>query len=304
MNFETALDTISQFLPEDLDQATNVASNFLPRDLTTVMDHAASYIPAKVDFITSVQFMVYFAMASLIFGLLGRVVLGKRSSLNLSISSAIGILFVYVLTVVVYTFNPWQLQSMMTPLPFVSFFKEYLIIFPITNMTLTPLCSEILSLIILAFLVNLTDTLLPRGSNPVIWFLMRFISVGGSMALHYFVRKALHMYLPQGLITYAPTIMLFLLVFMLLSGIISLILGMVIAVGNPFLGAMYTFFFSNIIGKQLSKAIFSTAILCCVVYLLEYFGYTLICITSGALMAYIPFVALLLIMWYIIGHVL
>lgn len=304
MNIESTLETISKFLPEELTDITASAANILPRDLTKVMDHAASYIPAKVDFMTTVQFMVYFSLASLILGILGRVVLGKRSSLNLSVSSAIGILFVYVLTIVVYTFNPWQLQSLMTPLPFVSFFKEYLIVFPITNTMLTPLCSEILSLIILAFLVNLTDTILPRGSNPVTWYFMRFVSVAGSMALHYFVRKALHMYLPQGLITYAPTIMLFLLVFMLLSGIINLVLGMVIAVTNPFLGAMYTFFFSNIVGKQLSKAIFSTAILCCVVYLLEYFGYTLICITSGALMAYIPFVVLLLILWYILGHTL
>lgn len=304
MNFEATLETITQYLPEDLDKLTAAAAAFIPRDLAKVMDHAASYIPAKVDFITTVQFIVYFTLASLVLGLLGRVVLGKRSSLNLSVSSAIGILFIYVLTVIVYTFNPWQLQSLMTPLPFVSFFKDYLIVFPITNTMLTPLCSEILSLIILAFLVNLTDTFLPRGNNPVTWYLMRFTSVAGSMALHYFVRKALHMYLPQGLITYAPAIMLFLLAFMLLSGIINLVLGLFIAVTNPFLGAMYTFFFSNIVGKQLSKAIFSTAILCCVVYMVEYFGYTLICITSSALATYIPFVAVLLVLWYIVGHLL
>ncbi len=302
MNLEATLETISQYLPENLDKVVAGAASFIPRDLSKVMDHAASYIPARVDFITTVQFMVYFTLASLILGILGRVMLGKRSSLNLSVSSAIGILFIYVLTVVVYTFNPWQLQSIMTPLPFVSFFKEYLIIFPITNMQLMPLCGELLSLIILAFLVNLLDTFLPRGNNPVTWYLMRFITVAGSMGLHYFVRKALHMYLPQGLITYAPMILLFLLAFMLLSGVVNLVLGLVIAVTNPFLGAMYTFFFSNIIGKQVSKAIFSTAILCCVVCLLERFGYTLICITSGALMAYIPFVVLLLVLWYILGH--
>lgn len=302
MNLEATLETISQYLPENLDKVVAGAASFIPRDLSKVMDHAASYIPARVDFITTVQFMVYFTLASLILGILGRVMLGKRSSLNLSVSSAIGILFIYVLTVVVYTFNPWQLQSIMTPLPFVSFFKEYLIIFPITNMQLMPLCGELLSLIILAFLVNLLDTFLPRGNNPVTWYLMRFITVAGSMGLHYFVRKALHMYLPQGLITYAPMILLFLLAFMLLSGVVNLVLGLVIAVTNPFLGAMYTFFFSNVIGKQVSKAIFSTAILCCVVCLLERFGYTLICITSGALMAYIPFVVLLLVLWYILGH--
>ena len=304
MNIESTLETFSQHMPEDMEKVFTFAANNMPRELSDVLAHAASYIPAKVDFLTTIQFMVYFTLASLILGILGRVVLGKRSSLNMSLSSAVGLLFIYVLTVIVYTFKPWQLQSFLSPLPFVSFFKDYLIVFPITNMTLTPLCSEILSVIILAFLVNLTDTFLPRGNNPVTWYLMRFVSVSGSMALHYFVRKLLHLYLPQGLITYAPVIMLFLLAFMLLSGMINLVLGMVISVTNPFLGAMYTFFFSNIIGKQLSKAIFSSAILVAVFYLLDSFGYTMICITSGALLAYVPFVIILLILWYIIGHVL
>ncbi len=304
MNIETTFETLAQQLPEDLEKVFAAAASHLPRQLTDVMDHAASYIPAKIDFLTTIQFMMYFTLASLILGILSRVVLGKRSSLNSSLSNTVGILFIYVVTVVVYTFNPWDLQNLLSPLPFVSFFKEYLIVFPITNTMLTPLCAEILSLVILAFLVNLMDTFLPRGNNPITWYLMRFITVAGSMALHYFVRKLMHLYLPQGLITYAPMVMLFLLVFMLLSGIVNLVLGLIIAVTNPFLGAMYTFFFSNVVGKQLSKAIFSTAILCCIVYLLEYFGYTLICITAEALMAYIPFVAILLVLWYVIGHIL
>ena len=46
-------------------------------------------------------------------------------------------------------------------------------------------------------------------------------------------------------------ILIILLAMCLLSGIINLLLGMVISVANPFLGAMYTFFFSNIIGKHI-----------------------------------------------------
>ena len=49
---------------------------------------------------------------------------------------------------------------------------------------------------------------------------------------------------------------------------------------------------------------FSTALICAVIYLLEYFGYTVICITTGALMSYIHFNAVVLILWYLIGHVL
>ena len=99
-------------------------------------------------------------------------------------------------------------------------------------------------------------------------------------------------------------LLLLILAFCLLSGVVNLLLGLVIAVANPFLGAMYTFFFSNIVGKQVSKAVFSTAIVCAVFYLLDLFGYTVVCISAAALITYIPLALLLLGLWYLIGCVL
>ena len=287
-----------------LGQTVATAASYFPEEVGRAIRHAASYIPSEVDLVSAVLFMLYFAAGSLILGVLGRVALGKRSSLNHSLSAAIGILFIYVLTVVVYTFKPWNLEALLSPLPFVTFSGEYLIIFPIADTHFPALCSEVLSLVILAFLVNLLDTFLPQGKNPISWYLMRFVTVVAAMALHFLARWALNTYLPGVLVSYAPTILLALLVFLLLSGVLSLILGLVITLTNPFLGAMYTFFFSNAIGKQLSKAVFSTAILCAVVYLLEHFGYTIICISPEALTAYLPLVLVLAALWYLIGHVL
>jgi hypothetical protein len=67
---------------------------------------------------------------------------------------------------------------------------------------------------------------------------------------------------------------------------------------------MYTFFFSNIVGKQVSKSVFTTVILCLVFFLMGYFGYTIITITAAALLTYIPLALVLLLLWYLIGHVL
>ncbi len=275
-----------------------------PAELKQAVRSAASYWPTEIDFLTVARFILLFSAVSLLFGVLGRVVLGKRSSLNHSLSSSVGILFIYVLTIIVYTFNPWDLGGLLSPLPFVTFSGEYLIIFPIHDATFPALCTEILSLVILSFLVNLLDSCLPRGEHFITWYLMRFFTVILSMLLHYLVRQSLHTFLPNLLVTYAPAVLLVLLAFMLLSGVLSLILGLVISVTNPFLGAMYTFFFSTVIGKQLSKAAFSSLILCALVFLLDYFGYTVICITASALLAYIPLVLILLVLWYLIGHVL
>lgn len=304
MDLDNTLSTIETIIPEQIEQVIDKAVSYIPDELTDVIWHASSYLPTEIDWIGAAQFMLYFAAASLILGVLSRMILGKRSSLNHSLSSAMGILFIYAVTIVIYTFKPWNLEQLLSPLPFVTFAGDYLIVLPITDSQLPALCTEALSLLILAFLINLVDSIIPKGENMFSWFLLRLIAVIFCMLLHFAVCWAFETYLPEVLVHYAPTVLLFLLIFMLLSGILSLILGLLIAVTNPFLGAMYTFFFSNVIGKQLSKAFFTTAILCVVVYLMDFFGYTVVCITAASLLTYIPVALILVVLWYLIGHAL
>lgn len=296
--------TIETYIPEHLEQVFQYASAYIPESIGKVIRHASSYMPAQIDLISTAEFMLYFTAASLILGVLGRLVLGKRSSLNHSLSSAMAILFLYALTVVLYTFKPWNLEALLSPLPFVTFAGDYLIILPIHDTAFPALCTEILSLVILAFLINLLDTFVPKGKSLLGWYLLRFLTVVGCMGLHFLVCWAFRTYLPEVLVTYAPVILLILLLFMVFSGIISLVLGAVLTLNSPFLGAMYTFFFSNVIGKQVSKAVFTSVILCAVFFLMGYFGYTVITITASALLTYIPLAVLLLVLWYLIGHVL
>lgn len=300
MNLESTLATI----PETIDRVVHYASAYMPQELSDVIWHAASYLPRNLDFMATAKFMLYFIAASLILGLLSRIVLGKRSSLNHALSSVMGILFVYAATVVVYTFQPWNLEILLSPLPFVTFAGDYLILLPITDVQFPALCTQILSLIILAFLVNLIDTILPKGNNPISWYLMRFVTIGLCMILHLMVRWAFETYLPDVLVKYAPMVLLGILVFMLLSGALNLILGLFLATVNPFMGAMYTFFFSTVIGKQVSKAVFSTTIIAGVFWLMDWFGYTILAISAPALLTYIPLGLVLLGLWYLIGHVL
>lgn len=304
MDLQNTLSTITDYLGGNLGQMVAAAASYLPANWEQAVKHASSYLPTEIDLVNAAQFMLFFAAGVLILSVLSRVVLGKRSSLNHSLSSAIGILFIYAVTIVVYTFKPWNLELLLSSLPFVSFSGQFLVIFPIADAQFPALCSQLLSLVILAFLVNLIDTFLPKGDSPITWFVLRLLTVVVSMILNLGARWAFQTYLPGVLVTYAPSILLVLLVVLMLSGVLNLILGLVISMTNPFLGAMYAFFFSNIVGKQLSKAVFSCAILCAIVYLLEHFGYTVICITAAALMAYIPLVIILLVLWYLVGHVL
>ena len=304
MGLDSAFEAVTDRLPGMMTQIAGQAAAYIPEELSNVIWHAKSYLPVEVDLISAAQFMLYFSAISLILGVMGRLVLGKRSSLNLSVSSAMGILFIYALTVVIYTFHPWKLAALLSPLPFATFSQEYLILLPITDAQFPALCSQILSLVVLAFLVNLVETFAPKGKNIFTWLLLRMLTMAVCMGLHLVVNWAFRTYLPNILVTYAPMILLLILCLCLMSGIVNLLLGLVIATANPFLGAMYTFFFSNIIGKQVSKAVFSSGIICAVLYLLDLFGYTVICISAAALMTYIPLALILLALWYLIGSVL
>ena len=288
----------------DLDSTLETVAAYIPDELNHVIAHAVSYIPTEINIANMAIFLLFFGSAALILGLMGRIFLGKRSSLNHSLSSAMGLLFIYAVPIVVYTFKPWNLEELLSPLPFVTFSGDYLIVLPVQNAGIPVLCSQIVSLVILAFLVNLLDSFIPQGKSVLGWYELRFLTVVVSMLLHLAANWAIRTYLPDVLVTYAPTILLILLIGMLMLGLVNLILGVVLAVVNPILGGIYTFFFSNAIGKQLTKAVFTTAIVCVVFFLLGHFGYTLICIDGAALTAYLPFGAVLLVLWYLIGHVL
>ena len=269
----------------------------------TIANHA-SYIPADIELASMLKFIVIFAFLSVFVGLLGRVVFGTRSGLNHAMSSVMGILFIYALTIVIYTFNPKNLAQYLAPLPFVSFSGEKLYIFSFLNSGFPEICSQVLSMVILAFLVNLLDTLIPKGKKITGWYLLRFLTVVLAIVLHTALTWAIDTYLPGTLVLYAPMILLVILLAMLLLGVAKFLLGLVLTVANPILGAIYSFFFANIIGKQISKAVLTTIVLCVIVYLLEHFGYAVISIAVAALGAYIPLILALLVLWYLIGHVL
>lgn len=265
---------------------------------------ASEYIPAKIDWAKASRFGILFAAASLILGILGRVVIGKRSGMNHALSSAMGIACIYAVTIVIYSYSFTQLSRFLVPLPFVAFSSDNLVLLPFQNAQLTDVCYHILSMLILSFLVNLLDSLVPKGEKVISWYLLRFLTVALAMVAHYVVTGLLASFLPDVLVIYAPVILLGVLAAMLLLGVVNAILGLVLTVTNPILGAIYAFFFSNQIGKQLGKAVLTTLVLTAGFFALEKLGFTVILISEAALGTYIPVIVILLILWYVIGHVL
>ena len=242
-------------------------------------------------------------IGSLVFGFIGRFAFGKKSVLNQSVSSAIGILFIYAVTVVIHSYG-LDLKFLASPLPFVAISDGWLSIFPITQSGYVAICGELLNMVILAFLVNLVNSWMPNGKKLFSWLFFRVISVALGMVAFAGANYLLTMFLPEGLLTWAPVILLGLLVIMLLVGALKGLMGALLASVNPLIGFLYTFFFANVVGKMLTRAMLTTLLMSALIYGLNYLGVTALAIGTAVLVAYIPLLLLLLVLWFIVGKLL
>lgn len=255
-----------------------------------------------IDFDTFWKAALILLLGTFLLSIFGRFVFGKRSALNNAVSSAFGILFIYAVSVVLRSAGA-QYSAFIAPLPFVSISGNQMVLFDFMNAHYTAICSEVLSMIILSFLVNLADGWLPRGKNVFSWLFFRCLTVVIAYLLHLIVVGLFATYLPEGIVTYAPVILLALLVLLLLTGVLKILVGALLTTVNPIIGGLYTFFFATIIGKQITKAVLTTAILAGLVMLLRYVGVGIISIAGAALAAYIPVMIVLIILWFIVSRI-
>lgn len=256
--------------------------------------------------VSAVQYLKFLGI--LVFGILlisslVRFLFGKEAQINLAVTSSMEILCVYVLNTVIYALG-LQLQQFITPLPFVTMVEDYLVLYPILSAEFTDICQHVLKLLIIAFLVNMINEFIPKGEHVVTWFLLRIITVIIAVAAIYVAELALNTYLPQGLYEIAPTVLLCVLVALVLLGSLKVIVGAALAFLDPISAALYTFFFSTFIGRALAKAMVSTALLTALIVALDYLGITVVHIAAAVLTAYIPLLLIVLVLWYIVGHIL
>ena len=268
------------------------------------MSTLTSLLPAQITFSSMLKFIGIVIAAIVVISLIFRLFFGRKSALNQAVCAGIGVLCIYVLTIVIYTFSPGNLERYLVPLPFVKFSDNYLYLMSFSWADFDLICTQVLNMVILVLLYNLADSILPDGveTSAITWFILRFLTIIAAMLVHYFVTGMTRSFLPSVLVSYGPTILLVCLIASMLMGVLSLILGLVLTVVNPIFGLLFTFFFSNKFGKQLSKAMLTSFILTALVAVLDRFGYGIISISASALLSYIPLLAVLMALWYLIGR--
>lgn len=271
----------------------------LIQSIESFLKESGSYLPSEFGISSYIQLTLLLIVGTVGLGFLFRIFFGKHCDANTAISVSAGILFIYAITVAVYAFNPLGLSQYLSPLPFALFRRDILIIVPFNGTSIQLISTQILSLLILCFIVHFLDVILPTGRSFFTWLIFRSLSIGLAIFLNLAVNLALNTFLPQVLAEIAPMVLLILLGAALLIGLFNPLLCILFTIANPLVGLLYTFFFSTTIGKQLTKAVISASILCLIFFTMEIMGYTVIDITTSALMGYLPFCGILLLIWYL-----
>ena len=237
----------------------------------------------------------------LLYLLLGRFIFGKHSNVHMAISSAVAILFTYLAVIGIH-YAGSRYDAFIAPMPYADISHNLLQLYPLFSTHYTQFCSQVLRMIVLAFLVNIIDRWMPQKRNIFAWLFFRLITVATSLLVHLIVCALWNTYLPTDITLYAPTILLMLLIVLLLTGALKLLVGILLSSVNPLIAALYTFFFATVVGKLLTRAVLTTGLLTLLAYVLHRIGVTQIPVTPAALLIYFPYLTLLAGFWYMIHH--
>ena len=239
-------------------------------------------------------------LGSLIFSSIGRFVFGKHSVLADSASSTFGILSVYVVAFVLCCSN---VNIEWIPLPFLTLSSDGAFVFSFAGWDYRTICGQVLNMVILSFFMNLLDRWLPKGKNIFTFLFFRLICIFGAAISYTAAIFLMNRFLPIDFMLYAPAILLGILVLMLATGALKVIVGVLLSTVNPLIAALYTFFFANIIGKQVTKAVFTTVLMTACAYALDYLQIAYIPFSNDALIIFVPCLLIILIIWRILRKI-
>ncbi len=269
--------------------------------MSSVLSFITSLIPEGFDGVQYLQCIAGVIIGFLIISVIGRLIFGKNSTINRSVSCASAILCIYVVNIVLYSYG---VSFLLSPLPFITYSDNQLLLFSFFNAGLPSICSQILSMLFLTLITVILDNFLPRGKKFLIWLSLRIVNIVSAYLIHHVLRLLIDFIIPTGALIYAPVVLVILLFVAMLLGLLKLIIGGALAFLSPVLGILYSFFFENLIGKQIRKSALTTIILCGLVLLLNYLGIGSVIIGTSVLIAYLPILLIALLLWYLITHLL
>lgn len=224
----------------------------------------------------------------LLIGGIYRLIFGKGSSLNRSVSASLSIMLTYLVSILIYLFLP-DLRDSLQPLPFVQIDSEHVFLIDWIHMSQDLFYPSVLKLAILAFIINLLEEFMPAGEKFLTWFLWRMVTVLTTLTAYVLMCGFVESYIPQLFHLWAKYLIWGVWTVILMTGLLKLTLGLILTVMNPIVGGLYALFFTHTLGKQLSKSILTTVIIMAVFALMYRCGLTQFPFSRFSLAVYLPF---------------
>lgn len=256
-----------------------------------------------IDLMYWLQTALVLAAAACILGGGLRLIFGRGSAIVQAVAACVTLALVYTSAAALYALLP-EIRNMIPPLPFFTVTPEAATCHDPLQADAAALCSELLRLFILAVLVNLSESLLPTGQRLLSWYGFRCLSVCITLGGYFGFCCLTELLLPQFFGSYAVWILLGIWGFILLTGLLRLLLGIILAVINPLIAAIYAFFFSNLIGKQITKSILTAVGFTLLLAVLARLGFHGIDFSAFSLLTYGPICLILLAALYLFGRLI
>ncbi len=269
---------------------------------------ASALIPSvdsllEYDWLTVIRTALFFAALAFGAGTILRLIFGKQAPLTRAVSASLTVLLLYLGVSLAWLFLP-SLRQALTPLPFVSVDEQRLVLWELSSLPEQILYAALVRLSILALLVNAAELLLPQGEGVLSWYLWRGVTVVLTFGLYSLICTLVETYVPGLFGSWAKPVLLAWWALILLSGVLKLLLTLVLAAVNPIVAALYAFFFSNIVGRQFSKAILTTLILMALAACLNHLGLSQLLFSDFHLAAYLPTCLIVAVTAYLFGKFL
>lgn len=267
------------------------------------MNYITTIMPDATGLVSVLQLVFVGALVIFGIGAILRSIFGKGSALTRSVSATLSILIAYLAAVLLYLFMP-SLRVNVNQLPFLTVTGEKVLLWDIASLSESLLYASLVRMGILALLVNLLETLLPQGHKFLTWYLWRCVTVLGSLLLYGLICELINRFIPAVFGEWAVYVLIGFWAAILLTGILKVLLSIVLTVINPVIGALYTFFFSNIVGKQFSKSILTTILTALIVNALNRYGMNQFAFSDFSLAAYGPTCVIVVVVLYLFGKLL
>ncbi len=242
--------------------------------------------------------VVLFALGAVL-----RMIFGRGSSLNSALSATLSVLLVYLTAVIISWLMP-QWRASLPQLPFVTVTQNRFFLWDLHQVSKSVVYGGILRLSILAFLVNLLEAFMPHGKKIYTWYLFRMGTVLAALAGYSMATTWLEHLFPGLFDQYAQAVVLGFWAVIALAGVLKVLLSVVLTVVNPIVGAVYTFFFSNLVGKQFTKSILTTILCLAIVSIANQIGVSQFAFSDFSLVTCVPAGLLALVTLYLFGQFL